>query len=91
MHVPHMLLQIAPFVQMLKGTPHMGCLPHVYMADDDEDDQNRRQKGIWNGWTACPWTGSDLLSVHPKSLSASCSDHLHHHQPDIHGVHPMRS
>ena len=51
MHVPHMLLQIAPFVQMLKGTPHMGCLPHVYMADDDEDDQNRRQEGIWNGCT----------------------------------------
>ena len=26
--------------------------PHVYLAVDVENDQNRRQKGIWNGWTA---------------------------------------
>ena len=30
---------------------------------------------------------TDLLFIRSKSLSASCSDHLYHHLPDIHGVH----
>ena len=55
MHVPHIWFQIAPLskclMQLLTWAVYYSG-PHVYLADDDEDDQNRRQEGIWNGWTA---------------------------------------
>ena len=58
MHVPHMWLQIAPlskcWMPLLTWDVYYTG-PHVYLAVDVEDDQDRRQEGIWNGWTASQW------------------------------------
>ena len=64
MQVHHMWLQIAPlskcWMPLLTWDVYYSG-PHVYLADDDTDDQNRRQEEIWNDGQQVSESSSDWV------------------------------